>query len=177
MFSPSRDNLYFGKETQKKDLSYSDQPVYAGRKIMNRIVSGVSVLSVAVILVGCTASSHVQDVRADDATRLTVGTVQREIRIGMSATNVAEALGSPNIVTTDGDRQETWIYDKISSEVAYSRSSGTVVGLIFGNSAAGLGAGSKSAGATASSQRTLTVIIKFDGDNLVRDFSYHTSRF
>lgn len=144
---------------------------------MTRVVNFVSLLSVAVIIAGCAASAHVQDVRADDADRITVGTVQREIRIGMSATDVAEALGSPNIVTTDGDRRETWIYDKISSEVAYSRSSGTVVGLIFGSGGGGLGAGSKEAGATASSQRTLTVIIKFDDDNLVRDFSYHTSRF
>ena len=177
MFSPSRDNLNFGKEYEMKDLLYFDKSKHAGRKFMNRFVTYVSVLSVAVILSGCAASAHVQDVRADDATRLTVGTVQREIRMGMSAADVAEVLGSPNIVTTDGERRETWIYDKISSEVVYSRSSGTVVGLIFGSSGAGLGVGSKEAGATASSQRTLTVVIKFDDDNLVRDFSYHTSRF
>lgn len=144
---------------------------------MSRIVTNVSVLSAVVILAGCAASAHVQDVRAEDADRVTVGTVQKEIRIGMSAADVAVALGSPNIVTTDSERRETWIYDKISSEVAYSKSSGSVVGLIFGSSGVGLGAGSKSAGAVASSQRTLTVIIKFDDDNLVRDFSYHTSRF
>jgi hypothetical protein len=86
-------------------------------------------------------------------------------------------LGSPNIVTTDDQRQETWIYDKISSEVTYSRSSGTIVGLIFGSSGGGAGIGTTSAGATATSQRTLTVIIKFDGDIRVRDFAYHTSRF
>ena len=141
-------------------------------------IYGVVVLT----LVGCTASQHVKDVRSEDSDRVTVGTVQKEIIMGMSAADVAAALGSPNIVTTDEERQETWIYDKISSEVAYSRSRGTVVGLIFGSSgffggSAGLGAGSVSSGATASSQRTLTVIIKFDDVNRVRDFSYHTSRF
>jgi outer membrane protein assembly factor BamE (lipoprotein component of BamABCDE complex) len=95
----------------------------------------------------------------------------------MSGAEVAEVLGSPNIVSTDDQRRETWIYDKISSDVTYSRSSGAIVGLIFGGSGGGLGAGSTSAGATSSSQRTLTVIIKFDADNKVRDFSYHTSRF
>jgi len=44
---------------------------------------------------------------------------------------VATVLGSPNIVTTDTERRETWVYDKISSEVAYSESEGTVIGLIF----------------------------------------------
>ncbi len=132
----------------------------------------------AVITAGCSASHHAQDVRAaDDSDRLTVGTVQREIRIGMSAADVATILGSPNIVTTDDERLETWIYDKISSDVTYSRSSGTVVGLIFGSSAGGVGTGSTDAGSTSSSQRTLTVIIKFDTNNKVRDFSYHSSRF
>jgi outer membrane protein assembly factor BamE (lipoprotein component of BamABCDE complex) len=97
--------------------------------------------------------------------------------MGMSAAEVAEVLGSPNIVTTDDQRNETWIYDKISSDVTYSRSSGNVVGLIFGSSGGGLGAGSTDTGSTSSSQRTLTVIIKFDEGNRVRDFSYHSSQF
>ena len=131
-----------------------------------------------VFTAGCSATHHVADVRAaDELDRVTVGTVQKEITIGMSAAQVASVLGSPNIVTTDDQRRETWIYDKISSEVTYSRSSGTIVGLIFGSSGGGAGAGTTSAGATATSQRTLTVIIKLDDDNRVRDFSYHSSRF
>lgn len=132
----------------------------------------------AVFTAGCSATHHAQDVRAaDESDRMTVGTVQREIRIGMSATDVATFLGSPNIVTTDDERLETWIYDKISTDVTYSRSSGTIVGLIFGSSGGGAGVGSTNAGSTSSSQRTLTVIIKYDANNSVRDFSYHTSRF
>ncbi len=131
-----------------------------------------------VFTAGCSATHHVADVRAaDELDRVTVGTVQKEITIGMSAAQVASVLGSPNIVTTDDQRRETWIYDKISSEVTYSRSSGTIVGLIFGSSGGGAGAGTTSAGATSTSQRTLTVIIKLDDDNRVRDFSYHSSRF
>ena len=133
---------------------------------------------IAVITAGCSATHHAQDVRAaDENDRMTVGTVQKEIRIGISATDVAAILGSPNIVTTDDGRLETWIYDKISTDVTYSRSSGTIVGLIFGSSGGGAGVGSTNAGSTSSSQRTLTVIIKYDANNSVRDFSYHTSRF
>lgn len=130
------------------------------------------------VLAGCSAQHHAADVRAAEETnRLTVGTVQREIRMGMSAAEVAEILGSPSIVTTDDQRNETWIYDKISSDVTYSRSSGTVVGLIFGSSAGGAGVGSQSTGSTSTSQRTLTVVIKFDENDEVRDFSYHSSQF
>ena len=133
---------------------------------------------IAVFTAGCSATHHAEDVRAaDENDRMTVGTVQKEIRIGISATEVATILGSPNIVTTDDGRLETWIYDKISTDVTYSRSSGTIVGLIFGGSGGGAGVGSTNAGSTSSSQRTLTVIIKFDANNSVRDFSYHTSRF
>ena len=136
------------------------------------------VLLTGFLLAGCSAQHHAADVRAAEETnRLTVGTVQREIRMGMSAAEVAEVLGSPNIVTTDDDRNETWIYDKISSDVTYSRSSGTVVGLIFGNSGAGADVGSSSASSTSTAQRTLTVIIKFGEDSKVRDFSYHSSQF
>ncbi len=135
-------------------------------------------VTAALLAMGCSATHHAADVReAADTDRITVGTVQKEIRIGMSAAEVAGVLGSPNIVTTDEQRQETWIYDKISSDVTYSRSSGTIVGLIFGGSGGGAGVGTSDAGSSSSSQRTLTVIIKFDGNNEVRDFSYHTSRF
>jgi len=145
---------------------------------MNYLQHTTVAILATVFAAGCSATHHATDVRAaDEAYRVTVGTVQKEIHIGMSAANVASVLGSPNIVTTEDQRQETWIYDKISTEVTYSRSSGTLVGLIFGGSGGGAGIGTTSAGATATSQRTLTVIIKFDGENRVRDFSYHTSRF
>lgn len=135
-------------------------------------------LMAMLLMAGCSATHHATDVRAaDDIDRVTVGTVQKEIVIGMSAADVAAVLGSPNIVTTEEERQETWIYDKISTDVTYSRSSGSIVGLIFGSSGGGAGVGTTSAGSSSSSQRTLTVIIKFDSNSRVRDFSYHTSRF
>ena len=48
--------------------------------------------------------------------RLTVGKVQGEVKVGMPASQVAELLGSPNIVTTDEKRREVWIYDKVSTD-------------------------------------------------------------
>jgi len=116
---------------------------------------------------------------------MTVGTVQKEIKKGMSGAEVAEVLGSPNIVTTDAEGREVWVYDKISTDVTYSRSSGGgIIGLLIGGLTgdvfAGGGAGgsvSKSAGAESTTQRTLTVVIKFDENKRVRDFAYHTSKF
>jgi outer membrane protein assembly factor BamE (lipoprotein component of BamABCDE complex) len=132
-------------------------------------------------LTGCmSAADHRADVQDRSGDKMTVGTVQKEVRIGMSGADVAQVLGSPNIVTTDEKRREVWIYDKISTEVAYSKSGGGVSALVFGgigSGAGGVGGGSRDSGASSTSQRTLTVIIKFDDAKKVRDFAYHTSRF
>jgi outer membrane protein assembly factor BamE (lipoprotein component of BamABCDE complex) len=128
-------------------------------------------LLTASLLAGCqTAAFHRADTQDNSADRMTVGKVQKEIRVGMSGAEVAQVLGSPNIVSTDEERREVWIYDKIATDRAYSSSSGGVNALI-------LGFGGSSAGASSTSQRTLTVIIKFDKSGKVRDFAYHTSRF
>tara|TARA_B110000503_G_C7114084_1_gene399492 strand:+ start:99 stop:557 length:459 start_codon:yes stop_codon:yes gene_type:complete len=133
-------------------------------------------------LIGCkTVGEHVKAVRSDAPDKVTVGKVQAEIRTGMSGAEVAGILGSPNIVTTDEERREVWIYDKMATESAYSTSSGGVSVLflgIIGNFVAG-GAPSydSSTGASSKSQRTMTIIIKYDNDKKVRDFAYHSSSF
>jgi outer membrane protein assembly factor BamE (lipoprotein component of BamABCDE complex) len=133
-------------------------------------------------LSGCmSASQHRDEVRDDSTDKLTVGIVQKEIRVGMSGADVAGILGSPNIVSTDAERREVWIYDKIATEYAYSTSGGGVNSFILGfGSDVLLGGGggyNKNAGAASRSQRTLTIIIKFDEASLVRDFAYHSSSF
>ena len=151
-----------------------------------RIAQILAVIWIGVLLNGCmTANQHYQDTHGAQERQMTVGTVQREIRKGISGAEVAEVLGSPNIVTTDGEGREVWIYDKISTDVTYSRSSGggiigLLIGTISGDVLAGGGAGgsvSRSAGAESTTQRTLTVVIKFDENKRVRDFAYHASRF
>ena len=94
---------------------------------------------------------------------------------------MAAVLGSPNIVSTDEERREVWIYDKVATDFVQSSSSGGISALIlgFGSSGGALGGGNygSSAGASSRSQRTLTIIIKFDLEGKVRDFAYHTARF
>lgn len=134
------------------------------------------------LLIGCqTAAQHRADVEDNSTDRVTVGKVQKEIRVGMSGADVALALGSPNIVTTDEEHREVWIYDKMATENVYSSSSGGISTLFLGfgpGVAGGLGGGSNSStGAASTTQRTLTIVIKFDKDGKVRDFAYHSSSF
>jgi len=116
---------------------------------------------------------------------MTLGVVQKQIHVGMSQADVASALGSPNIVTKDSSGKETWIYDKIATEASYSSDSGSVGGGVGGGGFAGPalilggvgGAYNRQAGAASSTQKTLTVVIKFDQNNNVESFTYHTSKF
>ena len=111
----------------------------------------------------------------------------------MSQADVVQALSSPNIVTKDDSGAETWIYDKIATEASCSHSK-QAAGGSFG---AGLGAlgitgqtllggivgesyaksGESGAGASATTQKTLTVVIKFNESGRVKNLSYHVSKF
>ena len=121
-------------------------------------------LCVSIAAAGC--SSHPAEIKED---RLTVGKVQGEIKVGMAASQVAELLGSPNIVTTDEKRREVWMYDKVSTD-RVDTSSSSFAGLII------LGANSRSS-SSSQRQRTLTIIIKYDEEKKVRDFAYNSTQF
>lgn len=101
--------------------------------------------------------------------QITVAKAQTEIKIGMPSSAVVEVLGSPNMVTTDTERRETWVYDKVSTNVQSSSSSRGVWLLLF--------AAKGKENQASSNQRTLTIIVKFDKNGLVRDFAYRTSTF
>ena len=135
-------------------------------KVRNSI--GALVVCTALSATGCAVTQGGSG-GDPNANNLTAGVVQKEIRIGMAGDEVAMSLGSPNIVTTDADRNEVWIYDRISSSVRSSSSSGYGTLLLIG--------GSSKSRNTEKSQSTFTVVIKFDEAQKVKDFSYHTSRF
>ena len=135
-----------------------------------RLILFCLIFAVAGILIGCTsAAEHQQALSSTQEQEMTLGVVQKEIRVGMSQADVAIALGSPNIVSKDSDGKEAWIYDKIAREVSYSQDGGGVWFIFTGYG--------KQAGAASSTQKTLTVVIKFDEKSLVESFTYHASKF
>ena len=140
---------------------------------MKKLLPLVLLSSLALtILSGCYPTSLVDQQKDMNAAKgegdsLSIGRVQKEIKVGMSSANVVEVLGSPNMVTTDEKRREVWVYDKVSTEGMASGSAGRSF-LWFPSDR----------NATVSrTQKTLTIVIKFDEKGLVRDFAYNTSKF
>jgi outer membrane protein assembly factor BamE (lipoprotein component of BamABCDE complex) len=118
------------------------------------------------VFAGCVGNANQEPAPED---RLTVGKVQGEIKIGMSAASVVEVLGSPNIITTDEQRREVWVYDKVSTERMDASTSSYGTLLIVG--------GSSEQSRSSTRQRTLTIIIKYDEEKKVRVFAYNYTQF
>ena len=138
-------------------------------------------VAVAILVSGCMSAGEHRAAVQGEGDKLTVGTVQREIKVGMSGADVVRVLGAPNIVTTDDERREVWVYDKVATDTVYSESRGGVAALVLAGSGSTGGAAApvygSSSGARSTTQRTLTVIVKFDKESRVRDFAYHASQF
>ena len=123
-------------------------------------------LCLSIAAVSC---AHHEQSFEEPTDQLTLGKVQGEIKIGMSSASVVEVLGSPNMVTTDEARREVWVYDKVSSERMEAKRSSHGTLILIG--------ASSSSGRTTTTQRTLTIIIKFDEAQKVRDFAYNYTQF
>ncbi|MEE9355356.1 MAG: hypothetical protein V3U75_07175 [Methylococcaceae bacterium] len=131
---------------------------------LRNIMPGLILLSLPACM-----SHPVSPEGSEKASNLTVGRVQGEIKEGIPASDVASILGSPNIVTTDEQRREVWIYDKVSSNRVDTQNSFAGGIIILG--------GSTRQSQNTSTQKTLTIIIKYDEQKKVRDFAYNYTQF
>ena len=82
-------------------------------KFDRSLLHGMTGLLVLIVLGCASGGQHHRNLHSADEREMTVGTVQREIRKGMDQASVAEALGSPNIVSKDKEGRETWITTKL----------------------------------------------------------------
>ena len=123
------------------------------------------------------------EVPVEKEDKLTLGTVQSKIKKGMNQTEVLEVLGSPNIVTKNKIGNEVWTYDKVGS----SQSSTSGVSATYGQAQLNQGFWAFLFGGTTNSaqsssdnnteSKSLTVIITFDGNNTISDFTYQSLKY
>ena len=154
-----------------------------------------------VLLVACVSPPPVQSTSApttplaqsvaappaqSGASALSYGSVTATVVKGKTTQiELLQMFGGPNISTTDGDGVETWMYERsVTQTDVVSKSSNwqaaANLGVSFGHVQAGVsgGGGSSGAGAsTASTFRSLTVIVKFNANKTVKDYAVRASQF
>jgi hypothetical protein len=107
---------------------------------------------------------------AQPSNPLTPGNVTLNLAVGKTTqAEVLQVFGAPNIVTQDGSRQEVWSYQRHATVTQGTESSAYFSILLAG-------AGSSKSSKTQT-QRTMTLIIKFDANRVVSDFSSRASEF
>jgi outer membrane protein assembly factor BamE (lipoprotein component of BamABCDE complex) len=130
--------------------------------------SAILAVAVACAAAGCVSTQYEPvTTRNND---LTHGNVQLNLKVAETTqAQVLEAFGAPNVTTIDGSGQEVWMYQRHATVSQNSSSSNywTVVLLGGSNKAAGF----------EETQRTMTLLIKFDDKKVVADFRSRSSEF
>ncbi|QKE27650.1 hypothetical protein AACT_0440 [Arcobacter acticola] len=163
------------------------------------LLSGVCALF---IFAGC---ENIQGPEVPES-KLTPGKVQQHVSKGMFSTDVVKALGSPNIITKDKMGKTTWVYDRVSTYhsktngglnfVRMNANDFVITGGIVAGTAAALSNSNPtnfliSAAAIGlatlinvqgdyeykTEQKTMTIILDFDENDKLSNFSYMYSSF
>jgi hypothetical protein len=103
---------------------------------------------------------------------LTFGMVKKHIvKEQTHQEEILRLFGAPNIITKQAGKNETWTYEKVSYDASqYSGGIGAGAGGIIGTAATG-GVGTFSGSKSSSSTKTMTVMIYFDSNDKVIDYS------
>lgn len=122
----------------------------------------------AVLLAGC-VDTQTKPVTVRNS-ELTHGNVQMNLKVGETTqTQVLEIFGAPNITSIDGSNREVWTYQR-QATVSQSSSTGNYWTIV-------LAGGNSNASGFEQTQRTMTLIIKFDANKVVSDFRSRSSEF
>lgn len=125
-----------------------------------------------ILALGLSASALAADKKPVDTrnSALTQGNVQLNVKVGKTTkAEVLEVFGAPNITTRDGSGQEVWSYQRHATVTQSSEKESFWTILLVGGV-------SKSSG-FSQTMRTMTLIIKFDPNDVVSDFRSRTSDF
>lgn len=127
----------------------------------------ILVLAITAAVLGCASQTQTPllQSRQVETEKITLGAVQSQLHEGSSSADVITALGTPNIVATNSDKTETWVYDKTFTETEISASG---ISLPFSGSVSG---------AKAKSSRSLIVSIKFNKQKTVESIQYRQTSY
>ena len=144
----------------------------------------------ALLIAGCVSNPPTPQpstpAAAETPSPLSYGAITATVKKGVTTQGELVGLfGGPNITTLDSDGTETWVYERTASETS-ATSQGSVTSqarrldVFFGLGFVGTGTVENlSSGRTTVSRsiKSLTVIIKFNQDKTVKEFSARASYF
>lgn len=112
-------------------------------------------------------STHCKSLKkAPQKSNLTPGIIKTKIHKGVtSQTDILQLIGSPNIITKNKDGNEVWTYSRQSFD---SESEDQGFGLILF---------AKTKAFSSASSNSFDLIITFDQQNIVKDYSMVSSQF
>ena len=121
----------------------------------------------SILLTGCVTAPEPLTKKNSE---LTQGMLQMNLEVGKTTkADVLETFGAPNITTRDSSGNEVWTYQRQAQVSQSSSSSGFIFVIIAGKSAEASG--------FETSSKMMTLIIKFDGNDVVTDFKSRESNF
>ena len=148
---------------------YTHNPL-ARRRRFGVLIALLSALSTSVLL---SSACIVRETRVEaepTADPLTHGNVQLTLRSGVTTKNeVLESFGAPNITTRDSEGKEVWTYQRYGRVIESSRAASYATVLLFGSQ--------QQRGGVESSNRSMTLIITFNDDDIVDSFNSRYSSF
>ncbi len=141
------------------------------------LVRAAGAFGLGLVLTGCMVPQS-QPVTERDAA-LTQGNVQMNLQVGMTTkAEVIETFGAPNVTTRDGEGREVWSYQRAARVSQSSSRSGLWnILLIPGTRGAGGALGTSSSTGFETASRMITLIVKFDANDVVADFNSRSATF
>jgi outer membrane protein assembly factor BamE (lipoprotein component of BamABCDE complex) len=139
-------------------------------EFLNMKIVKIWLLGVAALILAACATTQDTSSPGTGTTPYTQGNVTMTLKKGITTQEqVANAFGAPNIVTQDTDGNQVWIYQKDNVSVQSGGSSGYFTILVAG--------GNTGSGGYQQSNRTMTLIIKFDKRGIVKEFKSMSTSF
>jgi outer membrane protein assembly factor BamE (lipoprotein component of BamABCDE complex) len=123
----------------------------------------IFILLAVIVLSGCSAHKYGQSVEPTQKSNLTFGVVKSQIEKGVTTQDeILKIFGAPNLVTKNKSNNEVWSYNKMSVEERE------------GNQATFFGGRKASA---SSSSQSFDLIVSFDDNDIVKDYSVISSSY
>jgi hypothetical protein len=168
------------------------------RDLRKLAARGAAVVVGALLVIGCADKTPPPSERVDNPaagtaekpSNLSYGTVTATVKKNVTTqSDLVDMFGGPNISTTDKDGSEKWVYERTSSmndmagsaqdknfNAAFGGGASVGSGVVGG----GVSGGSKSSNTqqrSVNSVRTLTVVITFNADKTVKDYTVRAAYF